>query len=176
MTRVHSTRPSTSVGAARTDAATPVTEALATSVRRLDAAEQRLRPVEMAVALLEVGAIHRSQGSLDAAEWYLHRGLSWARTLGAQHLSTEILCELAATCAAIAQQFEDADAHRAYAARERARDHGFEATTLAARGADLRCEAAVLGLVSEALACCGDLEDCESLRRRQAELLESAPA
>jgi hypothetical protein len=176
MSRVHSTRLSTVRAPTRHDAPGPGTDVLADAVRRLDAAELRLRPVEMAIALLEVGRVHRLQGSLDAAEWYLHRGLGWARTLGALHLATEILCELAAACAAIAQQHEGTDNHRAYTARERARDHGFEATTLAARAEDLRCEASVLGRVSDALACCGDLEDCESLRRRQAALLESALA
>jgi hypothetical protein len=149
---------------------------LETAVRHLDAAELRLRPVEMAIALLEVGHCHRCQGSLDAAEWYLQRGLAWSRTLGASHLTIDTLCELAATCAALAAQLDPSDPRRAYAARERARDHGYEAATLAARTQDPRCEAAVLGRVSNALEACGDTEDSEDLRRRQGELLDSLGA
>jgi hypothetical protein len=130
----------------------------------------------MSMALLEVGHCHRRHGSLDAAEWYLQRGLAWSRTLGASHLSIDILCELAATCAAIAVQLEAVDARRAYAARERARDHGYEATTLAARTQDVHCEASVLGRVSLALECCGDTEDSANLRHRQHTLLEPTDA
>lgn len=148
---------------------------LAAATHRLDQAESRMRPVEMALALLEVGQCYREHSNLDAAEWYLQRGLSWARTLGASHLSIDILCELAQVCAAIADLHDATDTRRAYSARERARDHGFEAATLAARHGDRRCEASVLGVISAALARCGDLEDCETLRRRQAALLE-APA
>ncbi|MCU0772926.1 MAG: hypothetical protein MUC74_00075 [Ideonella sp.] len=179
MTPSTSIRPLSRSAAHRVDAHRPTEsgiEALETAVRHLDAAELRLRPVEMAIALLEVGHCHRCQGSLDAAEWYLQRGLAWSRTLGASHLSIDTLCELAATCAALAAQLDPADPRRAYAARERARDHGYEAATLAARTQDPRCEAAVLGRVSDALEHCGDTEDSEDLRRRQGALLSTLGA
>jgi hypothetical protein len=159
---------------ARQESDVAASDDLSVATHRLDQAESRMRPVEMALALLEVGRCYREHSNLDAAEWYLQRGLSWARTLGASHLSIDILCELAQVCAAIADIQDSADTRRAYCARERARDHGYEATTLAARHSDRRCEASVLGLVSTALARCGDFEDCETLRRRQAALLEAA--
>lgn len=179
MTPSTSIRPPSRSGAHRPDACRPAEagiEALETAVRHLDAAELRLRPVEMAIALLEVGHCHRCQGSLDAAEWYLQRGLAWSRTLGASHLTIDTLCELAATCAVLAAQLDATDPRRAYAARERARDHAYEAATLATRTQDPRCEAAVLGRVSDALDHCGDTEDSEHLRRRQGELLSSLRA
>ena len=146
------------------------------AVAALDAAERQQRPVDMAMALLRVGRCLRAQGDFAAAEWYLQRGLAWSRTLASLDLCIETLCELASACSAQALVQQSADAHAAYGSRERARDHAFEAASLAERRDDARCEAAVLSCVCDVLERCGDFEDRDTLRLRRASLLACARA
>ncbi len=147
---------------------------LAEALEELDLIERRGRPVELALAIQQVARCHVDLCMPDAAEWYYQRALGWSRTLGGADTTVEILCELADTSALLASERTD-DAQR-YFWLEKARDHAFEAATLASRTADRRCEASTLYLVSQILLRCGDHGDAMALRERAASLIEPALA
>lgn len=145
---------------------------LAEAVDDLDAVERRARPVELALATHRVARCYVDLGMPDTAEWYFQQALRWSRTLASSATTVEILCELADALARQARFGDDA-AHR-HRCLERARDHAFEATALASRVADRRCEASTLIAVSEVLAACGDHGDASTLRQRARALLAEA--
>lgn len=147
---------------------------LATALRQLEEAETQRRPVDLVQALGRVGRRYRELGHARAAAWYLRRGLHWARTLGGVDASVDLLCELADAEVAIAgAASSDDDAAAARAARERARDHAFEAASLARQCADPQWEVGVLLRVSDALARCGDHDDAAALQARAVHLVGS---
>jgi hypothetical protein len=145
----------------------PAREALSVAIRALDDAELRQRPVDMVQALAQVGLAYRALDEPQAAAWYLTQALRWARTLAGVDASIELLCHLAEVEAGISlDATADGDRHGARAARDRARDHGYEAAGLARQCADPRWEAQVLLRVSEMLERCGDHDDALALQRR----------
>lgn len=143
---------------------------LAEAVRHLDAVEGRAsRPVELALAIHRVARCYCEIGMPDTAVWYLQRALAWARTPTSSTATVGILCELADAWARRADLTEEpAERHHCL---ERARDHAFEAASLAGQGADPRCEASTLLVVSDVLSTCGDHGDARTLRDRALELL-----
>jgi hypothetical protein len=147
----------------------PAHELLAQATRALDAAEQRNQPATLALSLAQVGRCYRGLGELASAEWYLQKGLRWARTLGAPDACIELLCDLAEVAVLLAEAQQDEEEARVM--REHARDHGFEATQLAHHAADPEWEMAVLLRVSEVLDRCGDHEDSIALQCRVLNLI-----
>jgi hypothetical protein len=146
-------------------------DALDRATRALDEAEQRSRPAEISQALAQIARGHRALGLLAASEWYLNRALRWARTLGGVDASVDLLCDLAEVAESIAAEVAPADDRCAHAARDRARDHGFEATRLARQCADPSWEVTVLMRVSDVLDRCGDHHDAIELHRRAMTLI-----
>lgn len=145
----------------------PAREALALAIQALDHAETRRRPVDMVQALTQVGLAYRALGEAQAAGWYLLQALRWARTLGGVDASIDLLCHLAEVDATSSlEALAEGDRPRARAARDRARDHGFEAAALVNQCADPRWEAKVLLRVSDMLERCGDHDDALALQRR----------
>jgi hypothetical protein len=152
--------------------APPARDGLASALRELEAAEARRRPVDLVQALGRVGRTYRDLGHWSAAAWYLRQGLGWAHTLGGVDASIDLLCELADVEATIGQVAAgDGDRAAARAARDRARDHGFEATGLARQCADPQWEVSVLLRVSDVLARCGDHDDAAALQARAVHLI-----
>jgi tetratricopeptide (TPR) repeat protein len=149
----------------------PVREALRLAVRLLDMAELRQRPNEMAQALAQVGRCYRALDALAPAESYLSQALRWARTLGAQDLSVELMCDLAEVACSVAEPAGADDSRGSHAARDRARDHAFEAAAEAGRAADPHWEIKVLLRVSDVLDRCGDHDDAIALQTRALTLM-----
>jgi tetratricopeptide (TPR) repeat protein len=141
----------------------------------LDAAEASGQPGAISQALAQVARCYRGIGALASAESGFEMALRWSRLTGAADGSVDLLCELAETAAGLAEQLspgEDPGAvvapqrAAARAARERARDHGFEAAALATRVADAGWEAHVLMRVGEVLRRCGDHDDAAAMHTR----------
>jgi tetratricopeptide (TPR) repeat protein len=155
----------------------PAREALALAIRALEAVEFVPVPMLQARALADVAHAYRALGALDVAQSHLQQALRWARCLGAD-AEVELLCELAELAVAQAAQVQAEDRRAAHAHRERARDHAFEAATLACRAADAHWEVHVLLRVSDALDRCGDHSDAIALQCRALHLLsqDEAPA
>lgn len=149
---------------------------LADALAALDAAEQRQRPVDLVQAFGQVGRSYRSLGEHVAAEWYFHRGLAWARTLGGVDASIELLCELSDVAASLSASGPADEPRRSHAHRERARDHGFEAARLARQCADPQWEVTVLLRISDVLDRCGDHDDAIALQFRALQLISGDTA
>ena len=151
-------------------------DALRLALAALDAAEQRGQPGEMSLALAAVGRCYRELHALAAAEATLEAGLRWAHACDSLAPTVDLLCELAQTCAAAldaaADPGDDAvDAPGATrAARERARDHAYQAARLTA-GADPAWAAGALLRISRVLERCGDREDAVHLQARAQRLV-----
>lgn len=148
----------------------------------LDTAEAGGQPAAISQALAQVARCYRGIGALASAESAFEMALRWSRLTGATDGSVDLLCELAETAAGLAEQLTPtddtapstpgaADRAAARAARERARDHGFEAATLAPRVADAGWEAQVLMRVGEVLRRCGDHDDAAAMQTRALRLV-----
>ncbi len=137
----------------------------------LDAAELAGRPADMSRALARLAQCHGRLRAWAGAEVYLEMALRWARCTASTDGVVELLCELSQTAALLARA-QDADrCGEGRAARERARDHAFEASTLAGRVADPAWEVKVLLRISDVLDQCGDHEDAAQLQSRALRLL-----
>lgn len=148
--------------------------ALREAAQALDIAERYQHPLEMCLALAQVARCYRALQAHEAAETYLGQALRWAHTLGAADQAVEILCLLAETGCALAEQAGRADSRRAHAALERTRDRVFEAAGLAARVADPQWEIKVLLRISDVLDRCGDHDDAIELQSRAMRLMYGA--
>lgn len=146
-------------------------DALDRATRLLDDAERRGNPAEISHALAQIARRYRDLGALPAAEGYFAQALGWSRTLGGVDASVDLLCDLAEIAESIASNIADADDRRGHAARERARDHGFEAAQLARQCADPCWEITVLMRISDVLDRCGDRDDAIELHRRALHLI-----
>ena len=149
----------------------PAREALREAAMALDIAERFHQPLEMSLALAQMARCYRALQALAPAVLCLERALGWAYTLGAADQSVEILCLLAETRCAQAEQHAARDAHGRHALLERTRDAAFEATTLAAHVADPEWEIKVLLRISDVLDRCGDHDDAVELQSRAMELM-----
>lgn len=152
---------------------TAAREALRLACATLDAAEHDGRAIVLSQALAAVGHSYRALRAYANAESYLDKSVAYARTAQATDLVTDLLCDLCETVISLASTLEAAPAH---AARERARDHAFEAGSLAGRVADADWEVKVLLRVSDALNRLGDHEDASVLQSRALRLMAGAPA
>lgn len=154
----------------------PVRQALRVAAARLDDAETRGQPFEMSQALVQMARCYRHVGALPSAEACLAAALRWARPAGGIDQLVDLMCELAEVATTIAEQHEAQQAGAGRAARERARDRAFEASTLAGRVADPRWEVQVLLRISDVLDRCGDSDDAVQLQTRALRLMHGAIA
>jgi tetratricopeptide (TPR) repeat protein len=144
-------------------------DALRRAVTQLDEAETRARPFEMSQSLAGVARCYRDLRALASAEATFAAALRWAHHAGSRDHLVDLLCELAETAAAhlhadiVAQP---SDRRVLHAARERARDHAFEAARLAGQVADPAWEVQVLLRASRVLEECGDHADAMRLQQR----------
>ncbi len=149
-------------------------QAMCRAAAQLDAAETRAQPSEMSQALSEVARCCRALDDWPSAETCLVHALRWARLAGSTDGVVDLMCELSETSTGLAERFdadEDMDRGPAHAARERARDHAFEASTLAGRVADTQWEVQVLLRISDVLDRCGDRDDAMLLQTRALRLM-----
>jgi tetratricopeptide (TPR) repeat protein len=145
---------------------------------RLDAAELRAEPFEMTHALTQVARCYRALQMLPSAETCLLQALRWSRLTGSIDAMVDLICELSETTVALAtwqdKQAQAGERAEGHAARERARDHAFEASTLACRVADPGWEVQVLLRISDVLDRCGDRDDAVLLQTRALRLMSGS--
>lgn len=147
-------------------------EAMRRAAAELDAAEAQGQPHAMSHALAQVARCYRAVDALAAAESGFELALRWARLSGSTDACAALLVEMAETAAALGLTLQaDGEPGAARAARERARDHVFEASTLAPRCADPGWEAPLLLRLSDVLDRCGDHDDACALQTRALRLM-----
>ena len=154
----------------------PAREALRQAAAALDKAEADGQPPAISRALAQVALCYRHLKAMGSAETYFEAALRWARSAGSTDQVVDLLCDLCETTVELA---EAQSAHRpgsGRAARERARDHAFEASTLAGRVADPHWEATVLLRIGDALDRCGDHDDAALLQTRALRLMSGQRA
>lgn len=101
------------------------------------------------------------------AESHLAQALRWALQMGGHDLSADLHCawaEVATNAADLAQA--QGERARCRAARDRARDHAFEAARLAGLATDPQWEIRLLLRASDVLDRCGDHDDSVVLQQR----------
>lgn len=148
-----------------------VREALRVAVSRLDQAEAEGRAPERAMALSSVAACYRALGAWTAAEDALRQALRQARLTASVDLLLDVLCELAETACGLSETLAEHEPASARAARDRARDEAFEATSLAHRATDGSREPSILLRISDVLNRCGDHDDAATLQGRALALM-----
>lgn len=149
-------------------------DAFRDALSALDEAEAQGEPMALCQALARVGRCYHDVDAAGPAENYLQQGLRLALSLGAVDASVDLLCELAEVSALAADQLTVQDPRGAHAARNRARDHAFEAARLAGRSADPQWEVTVLLRISEVLDNFGDRDDAIALQCRALGLMTGA--
>lgn len=161
----------------------PARAQLQQALAALDLAEASNRPLPRCQALLRVARCYRALGALASAEAVLQQALRWAHAGAGSDLTVDLLCESAEAAAARARLLgtsrgaagrsdladtpvAEASSGTRRAARERARDHAFEAAARAGGVSDPVWEVQVLLRASEVLEQCGDHDDAEQLKLR----------
>ncbi len=145
-------------------------EALRQAMHALSAAEAAdgsARAPAMCHALTEAARALAGLHAYSPAESHLAQALRWAGLMGGHDLLADLHCawaEVATNAADLgAAQAEPA---RSRAARDRARDHAFEAARLAGLATDPNWEIRVLLRASDVLERCGDHDDALLLQQR----------
>ncbi len=146
-------------------------DALRAAAAALDAAEQQGQPHAISAALAQMARCLMALQALPHAENYLEGALCWSRAAGSTDQTVDLLCELCDLAERLAQLQDARAPGLGHAARERARDHAFEASTLAGRVADPVWEIKVLLRVSDVLDRCGDRDDAVQLQTRALRLM-----
>jgi len=149
-------------------------DAMQLASAQLDAAQNRAEPFEMSHALTQVGRCYRGMQMLPSAEACLLQALRWSRLTGSVDAVVDLVCELSETTVALSGWQDQQDQGSGHAARERARDHAFEASTLAGRVADTGWEAQVLLRISDVFDRCGDRDDAVQLQTRALRLMSGS--
>ncbi len=151
-------------------------QALRVAALCLDEAERRHQPYAMSQALVAVARAYLQLQALASAETCFEQALRWARCAASTDHVVDVLCELC-ECASTLADAQDSAAHgTGHAARERARDHVFEASTLAGRVAEAGWEFKVLLRISDVLDRCGDRDDAVLLQTRAMRLMSGGMA
>ncbi len=156
----------------------PTRDRLRGASAALDAAERSGQPQAVSSALAELARSYRAMHALASAEAYLELALRWSRSGSAVDATVDLLCELAELAVCLSCSHDAQHPGQGHAARERARDHAFEASTLAGRVSDPEWEIPVLLRVSDVLDRCGDHDDAAQMQARALRLMasNSAPA
>ena len=140
----------------------------------LDEAEGRGDPYEMSQALVLVARGFARLQAAASVEAYLERALRWARQLRSIDMTVDLLCELADAAERLAQAQDAERPGQGHAARERSRDHAFEASLLAGHVADPDWEIRVLLRISDVLDRCGDRDDAVQMQARALRLMSGS--
>ena len=161
-------------GAALADG--PARDALRLAMRQLSEAEARHdagMPAALCHALTEAARAFAGLQAYSPAESYLAQALRWAGVMGGPDLQADLQCALAevATNAADLAQLRGEGWSDGRRARDRARDHAFEAARLAGRTTDPHWEVKLLLRASDVLDRCGDHDDAVLMQRRALELM-----
>jgi hypothetical protein len=146
-------------------------EALRQASAALDAAERSGDACGLSQALAQVARSHARICAWSSAEAYLEVALRWARVSGSVDATVDVLCELSDAAERVAHAHDSQEPGTGHAARERARDHAFEAATLAGRVTDADWEIKVLLRISEVLDRCGDRDDAVNMQARALRLM-----
>ncbi|GMV46225.1 MAG: hypothetical protein AMXMBFR66_16230 [Pseudomonadota bacterium] len=157
-------------------------EALCLALALLDDAQARAIPYEMTLALAAVARSYHVLHARHSAAAAFALALRWAQASGSADQTVDLHCEIAETAAREMLELKrgleadgETDPHAARAARriarERARDHAFEAARLAPTVTDGTWEARVLLRASEVLEQCGDRDDAMLLQSRALRLM-----
>jgi len=149
-------------------------ESLRRAAAALDAAEAAGQAHAVSLALSQMAACYRSVRAVASAESYYEAALRWARSGGSTDQIVELLCDLCETAAAVAEAMEGQQPGQGRGARERARDHAFEAATRVGQVADPGWEAKVLLRISDVLDRCGDHDDAAQLQVRALRLMSGS--
>jgi tetratricopeptide (TPR) repeat protein len=161
-------------GAALADG--PARDALRLAMHQLGDAEARTdagMPAARCHALTEAARALAGLHAYSPAESYLAQALRWAGLMGGPDLRADLQCALAevATNAADLAQLHGERAPAVRRARDRARDHAFEAARLASQATDPHWEVKLLLRASDVLDRCGDHDDAVQLQQRALELM-----
>jgi hypothetical protein len=133
-------------------------------------AEPNDHPWALAEAQALAGRSCGQLGAFGTAVSLFESALRWSRLTGAADTSVDLLCELVETLAEQAQEQETRRNGSGRGARDRARDHIFEAAKLAGHVADPRWEVTVLLRLSDVLDRFGDRDDAVRLQVRALQL------
>ena len=149
----------------------PARDVLRLACKVLDAAEAAGSAMAISQALAGVAHAYRALRAHASAESCLDAALRWARAAPSTDWVTELLCRLCETGVLLGAAQDEEQPGSGHAARERARDHAFEASQLAAHVADRQWEVQVLLRVSDALDRLGDHDDATGLQTRALRLM-----
>ena len=149
----------------------PARDALRQAMRQLSDVETQSGPGQPAALCHALTEAARALAGLHAygpAESYLAQALRWATVLGGTDLRADLQCALAevATNAADLAQWQDGAGAAGRRARDRARDHAFEAARLAGQTTDPHWEVKLLLRASDVLDRCGDHDDAVLMQHR----------
>jgi hypothetical protein len=161
-------------GAAMADG--PARDALRQAMHQLSDAQARNdpgMPAALCHALTEAARALAGLHAYSPAESYLAQALRWARLMGGPDLRADLQCALAevATNAADLAQLRGERGPEGRRARDRARDHAFEAARLAGQTTDPHWEVKLLLRASDVLDRCGDHDDAVHLQQRALALI-----
>ena len=150
--------------------------ALRRALASLELAQTAGRPWSMAEAYREAGAAYRGLGAMTSALTMLDHAVRCARVTGSIDQCVDLLCEVIELLALKSDACEAEQPGSGRPTRDRARDHVFEASRLAARVSDARWEITVLLRLSDVLDRFGDRDDATQLQVRALQLTVGGPA
>ncbi len=137
------------------------------SLSEIEAVEGTPHPAVMCLVLTDTARALAGLHAYGPAESYLAQALRWGAMMGGHDLLADLQCALAevvSNASDLAMNQGDRAACRI--ARERARDHAFEAARLANLVIDPQWEIRVLMRASDVLDRCGDHDDAVLLQQR----------
>lgn len=152
----------------------PARQALHQALASLALSKPTGRPFAISAAYAQVARAYRGLAALPSSEVCLDAALSWGRVVGCNDHLVDLLCESSETAALQAEQQEQEHSGSGRAARERARLHAFEASTLAPHVADSGWEVKVLLRASDVLDRCGNHDDAAQLQTRALRLMSGS--
>jgi len=146
-------------------------EALRQAMQQLSAAEDAVGSGRTAGLCQAHTGVARALSHLHAyssAESHLAQALHWGVVMGATDVRADLHCALSevATNAAELAELRGESPDRVRRARDRSRDHVFEAARLAGHTADPHWEVKLLLRASDVLDRCGDHDDAVQLQQR----------
>ena len=131
-------------------------------------------PFDISQAWTLMAYSHRDMQAWASSESCFEVALRWGRVVGSVDHTVDLLCAASEAAASLAETRAQARTGAGHQARERARGHAFEASTLAGRVADARWEATVLMRISDVLNRCGDNGDAVLLQTRALRLMSGS--
>ena len=149
-------------------------EALRRAAAALDAAEAGGRAHDISLALADLAPSEPRQNATAPPQSDNKAADRRGPPPRSSDQVVDLLCDLCETAVALAEALDDPAPGSGRAARERARDHAFEASTLAGRVADPGWEATVLLRISDVLDRCGDRDDATQLQVRALQLISGS--